>query len=59
MTLNLRHRGSSNFFVHAYTADSAELLVNEIGNFSGEVLIPDGTLLLTVGADGTWTGTPG
>jgi hypothetical protein len=33
MTLNLRHRGSSNFFVYAYTADNTELLVNETGTF--------------------------
>jgi hypothetical protein len=33
MTLNLRHRGSSNFFVCAYTADNTELLVNETGTF--------------------------
>jgi hypothetical protein len=24
MTLNLRHRGSSNFFVYAYTADNTD-----------------------------------
>jgi hypothetical protein len=59
VTLDVRHRGSSNFVVMAYTADDRSLLVNEIGNYSGEVLLPDGTLLLTVEADGTWSGTPG
>ena len=44
----------------AYTADgNRELLVNEIGNYAGEVFVPEGTILLTVEADGAWTGTPG
>jgi hypothetical protein len=60
VTLSLRHRGESNFVVMAYTTDGdRELLVNEIGNYSGEVLLSEGTFLLTVEADGAWTGTPG
>jgi hypothetical protein len=58
-TLDIRHRGSSNFVVYAYSVDGRELLVNEIGSYSGEVLLPAGTLIITVEADGTWTGTPG
>ncbi len=42
----------------AFAADGADLLVNEIGNYSGPVPLPDGTLLLTVQADGRWTITP-
>jgi hypothetical protein len=57
-TVTITHRGSSNFAVMAYTADGGELLVNEIGNYSGEVPLPDGTLLLSVEADGVWTVTP-
>jgi hypothetical protein len=33
--------------------------VNEIGNYDGQVLLPDATLLISFEADGTWTGTPG
>jgi hypothetical protein len=56
--VTITHRGSSNFAVTAYTADGGDLLVNEIGNYSGEVPMPDGTLLLSVEADGAWTVTP-
>jgi hypothetical protein len=42
----------------AYTADDRSLLVNEIGKYKGEVLLPDGTVLVTFEADGAWTGTP-
>jgi hypothetical protein len=59
VTLDLTHEGESNFAVTSYTADSHDLLVNEIGQFSGQVLLPDGTLLLQVEADGSWSGTPG
>jgi hypothetical protein len=59
VSLAIRHRGSSNFAVMAYSGTGTELLVNEIGNYSGEVLLPDGTFFLTVEADGSWTGTTG
>ncbi len=35
-----------------------DLHVNEIGKYRGETLIPDGTVLLEVNADGAWTVTP-
>jgi hypothetical protein len=53
-----RHKGKSNFAVIAYSPEGTELLVNEIGKYSGETILPDGTLLLEVTADGTWTVTP-
>ncbi len=60
MTLDLTFNGTDNFIVHAYTADGIDGLANEIGNFSGQVLLPDGTLLLEVSADGgTWSAKPG
>jgi hypothetical protein len=41
-------------------ADGTDGLVNEIGNFSGQVLLPDGRLVLEVLASGgTWSTTPG
>jgi hypothetical protein len=54
VTANVTHRGSSNFVVKAY-GDSQELLINEIGKYSGEILIPSGTLALEIEADGAWT----
>lgn len=39
--VKITYKGSSNFVVHAY-GDYQELLVNEIGRYSGEVLLPDG-----------------
>jgi hypothetical protein len=57
-TVTITHRGAANFIVTAYTADGGQGLVNEIGNYSGEVPLPDGTLLLEIQADGVWTVTP-
>ena len=74
MTITLTYKGDDNFIVHSYTEDDFEglaneignfsgevlLLSNEIGDFSGEVLLPDGSILLEVDADkGTWTLKPG
>lgn len=39
----------------AYASGGTDLLVNEIGNYSGETLLPDGTLVLEITADGAWT----
>lgn len=52
------HRGSSNFAVELVGADgSSELLVNEIGNFSGRVAVADAAgqqYRVKVSADGPW-----
>jgi hypothetical protein len=34
--------------------DNEELIVNEIGNFSGKYLVPNGTVLLRISSDGRW-----
>jgi hypothetical protein len=60
VTLQLTYDGHKNFIVRSYSGDGTDGLANEVGEFSGEVLLPDGTLLLEVKArDGTWTATPG
>ena len=60
VTLDLAYKGKSNFIVDAYSQDGSEGIANEIGNFSGQVLLPDGTFLLEVQANGgTWSATPG
>jgi hypothetical protein len=53
-TTRIEHKGSSNFVVTAY-GDSSELLVNEIGRYRGESLLPDGTVLIEITADGLWS----
>ncbi|MEU8061740.1 hypothetical protein [Microbispora bryophytorum] len=53
--LNGRHSGSANFIVYAFTESSRELLINEIGSWHGEVPLPDGTVLVTIKADGVWS----
>lgn len=52
-TAKISHSGSSNFVVQAY-GRSHRLLVNEIGNYSGTVVVPQDTLVLEVVADGRW-----
>jgi hypothetical protein len=54
-TALIKHSGSSNFAVVTYTALERDLLVNEIGKYSGEVLLDGSTLLVEVTADGKWS----
>jgi hypothetical protein len=49
----IKHAGESNFVVQAY-GDSSELLVNEIGNYSGEQLFTDASVV-QITADGKWS----
>jgi hypothetical protein len=58
-TVRITHKGEANFVVLAYSTETGrELLVNEIGRYSGESLLPAGTVLLSVEADGAWTISP-
>ncbi|MEV5495967.1 hypothetical protein AB0M50_11275 [Nonomuraea fuscirosea] len=54
-TVKVNHSGSSNIIVDAYSEGDRDNLINEIGSYRGEVLLPDGTILVTVHADGRWT----
>ena len=54
-TVTITHKGSSNFVVSSYETSSGDLLVNEIGKYNGEVLLPSGTLIVEIVADGNWT----
>ena len=55
----IKNKSRSNFAVIAYTLDGdyLDLIVNEIGNYNGEVLLPDeDTMVLTIHAvGGTWS----
>jgi hypothetical protein len=54
-----QERGTSNFAVVAYSeyGDYLDLLVNEIGSYSGEVLLPiEDPIVLSIHADGgSWS----
>ena len=57
-TASFTHSGFENFIVEALGPDNTDVLINEIGKYNGQVQIPDGTILLSVNADGSWTATP-
>lgn len=52
-TAEISHTGESNFVVQAY-GNSRRLLVNEIGSYSGTVIVPQDTIVLEIVADGRW-----
>ncbi|MFC4062004.1 hypothetical protein ACFOWE_27195 [Planomonospora corallina] len=56
-TARAAHNGESNFIVHAYTRAGSygDLLFNRIGDYRGKALLPAGTRLVTVKADGAWS----
>jgi hypothetical protein len=49
------HSGSSNFAVKYINTDSSDLLVNEIGHYSGVVPAGAGPAVVIITADGKWT----
>jgi hypothetical protein len=60
VTLDVENKGEGNFAVIAFSADrQGSLLVNEIGDYRGQVLLPDGTVLLEITSDGTWSARAG
>jgi hypothetical protein len=55
-SLDVTHTGESNFVVYAWpTGGGRDLLVNEIGEYSGTVRTPNGVVIFEVQADGEWT----
>ena len=60
-TWEFSHNGSGNFVIWMYTTNGRDLLVNEIGSYSGKkvVSIPSGSMaILVVTADGEWSAKP-
>ncbi|MGO2774775.1 MAG: hypothetical protein ACTIB2_15365 [Brachybacterium tyrofermentans] len=53
--VTLTHAGESNFAIWAWGESSPDLIVNEIGRYDGTTLLPDGSIVLQVDADGPWT----
>lgn len=59
-SMRIEHRGESNFIVTAFSNGEGTSVVNEIGDFSSEVQLPEGTELIEIlHADGDWTITAG
>lgn len=56
--VTLTHDGESNFAIWAWGESYPDLIVNDIGAYEATTLLPDGTLVLQVDADGTWTISP-
>jgi hypothetical protein len=58
-TLLLTHDGLHNFEVKAYPMSTKyALIVNAVGHYYATNDLPDGTVILTVEADGVWSVTP-
>ena len=51
---DIAHTGRSNFAIWSY-GDRSDLLVNEIGNYTGQVRWQAGPALIQVSADGAWS----
>jgi hypothetical protein len=51
----IKHKGESNFVVETIGAEGNDLLVNEIGSYSGTVPVAAGPMVIKVTADGTWS----
>jgi hypothetical protein len=51
---DVAYLGTGNFIVRALTAQETRLLVNEIGDYSDEVLLPAGLAVIAIVADEDW-----
>lgn len=49
------HSGQRNFAVIAHGTSYLDLVINKIGNYSGEVQLPSGTAFVEIEADGDWS----
>lgn len=56
--VTLTHDGESNFAIWTWGESYPDLIVNDVGAYDGTTLLPDGTLVLQIDADGTWTISP-
>lgn len=52
---SIKHKGTSNFVIQQISGNGTELLVNEIGNYSGVVPTTNGPTVFIVSADGEWS----
>lgn len=54
-TAKITHEGEANFIVRAIGSNGMDLVVNEIGNYSGTVMLDRDVFLIEIMADGNWT----
>lgn len=47
--------GGGNFAIWGYTGSGRDLLVNEIGPYTGQGIVDQGTILFQVSAEAAWT----
>lgn len=52
--LSIRHSGDGYFGIEAYQGDDSELLVNEVGAYSGKKWLLAGEYVFDIDADGAW-----
>lgn len=50
----IKHQGQENFVVQQLSSNGQDLLVNEIGNYSGVLPITSGPSVISINADGQW-----
>jgi hypothetical protein len=53
--MTFTHAGRANFAVTSYSDSGSDLLINEIGKYTGETVVHGGPTVLEVVADGAWT----
>ena len=51
--VSIMHKGDRNFLVYIYTEDGVDLVVNEIGKYTGEQIMDQG--IVEIQADGGWS----
>ncbi len=58
MTVDITNTGQGNFAVWAWSDSNRDLLVNEIGNYSGGKRVASGTLVFEITSEGDWSIAP-
>jgi hypothetical protein len=55
MRVRFTHKGQDNTTLSILGKNTSDLLVNEIGRYSGEMVIPRGTTFIDITGNGAWT----
>jgi hypothetical protein len=53
--LDVTHEGAGNFFLRSYDNTTTSSLVNEIGDYDGQITLTRRTVLIEVQSQGSWT----
>jgi hypothetical protein len=57
-SLGIGHEGLGTFVVEAYGPSGRAVLASQVGVYTGNVVVPRGTVVVTVQADGAWVLSP-